>query len=101
MKQFALAMIAGISLAALGLTAAPTVAQAGDDCHRTEFKTKLVKAACKKGGQAEAKKVMKAFLKDAKKQNSKLNCQSCHAKLSPSYDLKSDALETFKSLGGK
>jgi hypothetical protein len=61
----------------------------------------MVGDACKKGGQAEAKKAMKAFLKKAKKQEAKLDCKSCHTKLAPKYELKPDGLDHFKRLGGK
>lgn len=88
-------------MAILGIAATPTEAKAGDACTRTEFKSKLVADACKKGGQAEAKKVMKTFLRDAKKQDAKLTCQSCHTNLAPKYELKPDAVELFKKYGGK
>src|SRR4051812_38049587 len=70
---------------------------AAGPCVRTEFKTELVKAACAKGGQKEAKDVMKKFAKD----NKIKSCNQCHAKLAPKYDLKDDALAQFQKLGGK
>ena len=84
-----------------GATLAPNDAVAGKACVRTDFETKMLEAACKKGGQAEAKKQMKAWLKKAKKQEAKLDCKSCHTKLAPKYELKPDGLEHFKKLGGK
>ena len=77
-------------------------ARAEDDaaagpCVRTEFKTETVKAACAKGGQKEAKEVMKKFAKD----NKIKSCNQCHAKLAPKYELKDDALAQFQKLGGK
>lgn len=66
-------------------------------CVHTEFKTELVKQACAKGGQKEAKEVMKAFMKEKKIKS----CNQCHSKLAPKYDLKPDALEQFQKLGGK
>ena len=105
MKTFSLvSLAAGLALTVLGLGFSPTVQEAsawGKDCARSEFKTKLVKDACAKGGQSEAKKAMKTFLKAAKKQDSGLTCKSCHTKLSPSYDLKKDGLQLYKKLGGK
>lgn len=66
-------------------------------CVHTEFKTELVKQACAKGGQKEAKDVMKAFMKEKKIKS----CNQCHAKLAPKYELKPDAFEQFQKLGGK
>ena len=72
---------------------------AGDDakCVTTEFKTEMVKAACAKGGQKQAKEDMKAFNKEKKIKS----CNQCHAKLAPKYELKKDAVDQFKKLGGK
>lgn len=101
MKKFALIALAAASAAILGLTSAPQEAAAGADCARSEFKTKLVQDACKKGGQAEAKKAMKKFLAVAKKKDSSLNCKSCHTSLAPKYELKPDGLKMYKQFGGK
>jgi hypothetical protein len=87
------------TIAAVSL--APQEAVAAKACARTKFDTKLVADACKKGGQAEAKKEMKKFLKTAKKKEATIDCKSCHTKLAPKYELKDDALEHFKKLGGK
>jgi hypothetical protein len=83
-------------VAALAFASA-TSANAAEPCHQKTFKTELIKAACAKGGQAEAKAAMKKFMK-AKKVKS---CNKCHSKLSPTYSLKPDALKRFKALGGK
>ncbi len=72
-------------------------AEAADACQRKEFKTQIVKAACAKGGQAEAKDVMKKFQKD----NKIKSCNQCHDKLAPTYSLKPDGLKQFTDLGGK
>jgi hypothetical protein len=92
-----------LSIAAVltAITVAPTEAIAAKACKRTTFETKLVADACKKGGQAEAKKVMKTWLKAAKKKDAKLECGSCHSKLAPTYALKPDGLQKYKDLGGK
>src|SRR4249920_1628335 len=66
-------------------------------CVHTEFKTELVKQACAKGGQKEAKDAMKAFMKDKKIKS----CNQCHAKLAPKYELKKDGLDQFQKAGGK
>jgi hypothetical protein len=93
-----LASVATI-IAALGF--ASSTASAGDDkaapCVHKDFKTELVKQACEKGGQPAAKDAMKAFNKE-KNINS---CNKCHTKLGPSYELKTDAVDQFKKLGGK
>ena len=66
-------------------------------CVHTDFKTEMVKQACEKGGQKQAKDVMKAFMKEKKIKS----CNQCHSKLAPKYELKDDAVEQFKKLGGK
>jgi len=66
-------------------------------CVHTEFKTELVKQACAKGGQKEAKDAMKAFMKEKKIKS----CNQCHSKLAPKYELKKDALDQFQKAGGK
>jgi hypothetical protein len=70
---------------------------AADACQHKDFKTEMVKNACAKGGQAEAKEVMKKFNKD----NKIKSCNDCHTKLAPSYELKPDAVEKFVKYGGK
>jgi len=95
---FALALGFAGTLAAVSF--APTEAIAAKACVRTKFDTKLVADACKKGGQAEAKKAMKQFLKTAKKQEATIDCKSCHQKLAPNYELKKNAIDHFKKLGG-
>jgi len=82
------------------LTFATVTASAEDApaaCVHTEFKTELVKEACAKGGQKEAKDVMKTFMKEKKMKS----CNDCHAKLAPKYELKADGLEKFQKSGGK
>jgi hypothetical protein len=96
-----------LGLCALILTTFCGPAMAGDgDCKRTAFKTELVRDACvgkpgAPGSQKAAKDAMKAFLKEHKKDKAGLDCTTCHSKLAPDYPLKPDALDTFKSLGGK
>src|SRR5512143_1505475 len=89
-------IIAGLTFATLSSPANADDAAAGP-CVRTEFKTELVKQACAKGGQKEAKEVMKKFAKD----NKIKSCNQCHSKLAPKYELKDDAFEQFQKLGGK
>ena len=102
MKKLALLALAAATAGILSLTSLPQDAQAGDACVRKEFKTQLVKDACTKGGQAEAKKVMKKFLSTAKAKNPSVkDCKSCHTSLSPDYKLTADGLTMFTKAGGK
>ena len=87
--------IATISASADDAPAAPAASVAS--CVHKEFKTELVKQACAKGGQPEAKNVMKAFMKEKKIKS----CNVCHSKLAPKYDLKADGLDQFQKAGGK
>jgi hypothetical protein len=82
-------------LTVVNLTA--SAAEGPAPCLHKEFKTELVKQACEKGGQLEAKNAMKAFMKEKKIKS----CNQCHSKLAPKYDLKTDALEQFQKAGGK
>ena len=90
------AIIGALTFATFSSSASADDAAAGP-CKRTDFKTELVKQACAKGGQKEAKEAMKAFAKD----NKIKSCNQCHAKLAPNYELKDDALAQFQKLGGK
>lgn len=98
MSKFGL--IASLLSIAGVLTLANVTASAEDapaPCLHKDFKTELVKQACEKGGQPEAKNAMKAFMKEKKIKS----CNQCHSKLAPKYDLKSDALQQFQKAGGK
>jgi hypothetical protein len=78
--------------------ASSTSSDAGDNpCVRSDFKTEMVKTACTKGGQKAAKEAMQQFNKD----NKIKSCNQCHTKLAPKYELKADAYDQFKKLGGK
>ena len=95
-----LGLIASI-LSIAGMLAFATFTASAEDapppCLHKDFKTELVKQACAKGGQPEAKTAMKAFMKEKKIKS----CNQCHAKLAPNYELKKDGLEQFKKLGGE
>lgn len=93
----ALSIIGVLTVVSFSGSATADDAPAAAACVHKEFKTELVKSACAKGGQAEAKTVMKAFMKDKKIKS----CNVCHSKLAPKYDLKNDALEQFQKAGGK
>ncbi len=86
------------TLALTGLTA--DTASAGKPCSRAKPQFKLVIEACRKGGQDEAKKQMKAFVKEAKKQHGDLTCNTCHAKVGGDFPLKPDGAKKFQELGG-
>src|SRR5690606_30967791 len=102
MKKLALIALAAASVAVLSLAVLPQEARAGDACVRKDFKTAMVKDACAKGGQGEAKKVMKKFLSQAKAKSAEVkDCKSCHTTLSPDYKLTPNGLELFKKAGGK
>ena len=83
--------------AVFGIATTSSPAESADACVRKDFKTELVKNACAKGGQAEAKDQMKAFMKDKKIKS----CNQCHSKLAPSYDLKPDGQKQYTDAGGK
>jgi hypothetical protein len=88
------AVIGALTFATLTTPAAAADAAA---CVHKEFKTDLVKQACAKGGQKEAKDAMKAFMKEKKIKS----CNQCHSKLAPNYELKADGLDQFTKACGK
>jgi len=53
--------------------------------------------ACAKGGRAEAKKVMKEMVKQAKVNGQKFTCDGCHKDLD-NYALTQNATDEFKKL---
>ena len=53
--------------------------------------------ACAKGGRAEAKKIMKEMVKQAKAAGQKFTCDGCHKDLD-NYELTKNAVEEFKKL---
>ena len=53
--------------------------------------------ACAKGGRAEAKKVMKEMVKQAKANGQKFTCDGCHKDLD-NYALTQNATEEYKKL---
>ena len=96
-----LGLLLSLSLIIGGLTFAnmstPEAQPKAGDCVTKEFKTEMAKAACTKGGQKAAKEAMKAWNKEKKIKS----CNQCHAKLAPNYELKKDAVDQYKKLGGK
>lgn len=101
MAKLGFASLLAVFIATLTLVAVTSHdASAGKPCSRAKFETKLVADACKKGGQDEAKKVMKAWLKEAKKKQAATACQTCHSKVGGAYPLKPTGLKAYKDLGG-
>jgi len=90
------AIIGALTFSTFSSTASAADPAPGTCVHK-DFKTELVKQACEKGGQKEAKEVMKAFMKEKKIKS----CNECHSKLAPKYELKADGLERFTKVGGK
>ena len=87
------------TLAIAGMTS--DTASAGKPCQHAKLESKMLKDACKKGGQDEAKKVMKAFLKEAKKKKASMTCNTCHSKVGGAYPLKPDGGKLFAEFGGQ
>lgn len=89
---------------AVGVSPAAT-RTAGPACVTTDFKTEMVKAACAKGGQDEAKKQMTAFTNKHAPKKTKdaplFTCNACHSSLAPKFERKPDAVDFYKALGGK
>ena len=91
----------------LALSAAPVAGRpGGPPCAQKEFKTEMIKAACEKGGQDEAKKQMIAFLAKNAEKGQKITkklftCNACHEKLDPNFERKPTAYDLYKQLGGK
>ncbi len=53
--------------------------------------------ACAKGGRAEAKKLMKDLVKQAKANGKKFTCDGCHKDLD-NYELTKNAVDEYKKL---
>lgn len=102
MAKFGLLTLVAGCIATLTLVAGTSGdATAGKPCSRKKYETVLVDTACKTGGVDEAKKAMKDYLREAKKQNESLTCATCHSKVGGDYPLKPKGLATFREYGGK
>jgi hypothetical protein len=91
---------AKLSLAAFLVGALGTgVAVAGDEgkCTIATKGDSPTAKACAKGGRAEAKKLMKEMVKQAKANGKKFTCDGCHKDLD-NYELTKDATEEYKKL---
>jgi hypothetical protein len=91
------AIIGVLTFASMSPSSADDKKKSVNDCKRQDYKTDLVKQACEKGGQKEAKAVMQVWNKEKKIKS----CNQCHTNLAPKYELKKDAYEQFTKLGGK
>jgi hypothetical protein len=89
-------MVAAAFIALLG----PAAALAADgQCTVATQGNSPVAEACRHGGRAEAKKVMKAAVKAAKEKGGKFDCDDCHKDLeNGDFQLKPHAREDFKKL---
>jgi len=75
------------------------VARAGDEgkCTIATKPDTPTGKACAKGGRAEAKKVMKEMVKQAKANGQKFTCDGCHKDLD-NYALTATATDEYKKL---
>ena len=90
-------ILAGVfAAAALGGYAGGS-ALAGDKCTIATKGDSLTAKACEKGGRAEAKKVMKKMVADAKAKGQKFTCEGCHKDLD-NYELTANSKDDFKKL---
>ena len=100
MLKAGLASLVAAALAILTVVSFSGDADAAKPCGRKKFETKMIAEACKKGGQDEAKKVMKSWMKEAKKKSPTMGCATCHSKVGGDYPNKKDGLKLFKEAGG-
>jgi hypothetical protein len=80
-------------VAAVGLFVGAAQADDPKPCSAKSFKIAQVEAACKSGGQAAAKKMMKKATDKAKAAGTDINCKTCHV------DLKAFALKGKDPVG--
>lgn len=84
MRQFfspaAIAVVLG-GLLMGGLVSQTASADDPKPCVAKSFKIAKVKAACKDGGQAKAKAMMKKAVKKAKAAGESMTCKTCHSSL--------------------
>jgi hypothetical protein len=98
MKRFTVAAVVAV-FAFVGLAAGGVWADEGKDgkCTIAIKGDSPTAKACTKGGRAEAKKMMKEMVKEAKAKGQKFTCDSCHKDLD-NYELTKNATEDFKKL---
>lgn len=86
-----------ILLAAALVTFSAGAALAASDCTVATKGDSPTAKACATGGRAEAKKVMKGLVKDAKEKGGKFTCDGCHKDMD-NYELAPNARNDFKKL---
>jgi len=89
-----------VALAALLLTSVVVPDARAGDGGKCTIATKgdtATARACAKGGRAEAKRVMKEMVKQAKASGQKFTCEGCHKDLD-NFELTKNATEEFKKL---
>lgn len=87
--------VAVAALIASGFAAGVASAEDPKPCSKPTLPQ--VKAACDRGGQAEAKKMMKAIVDKAKAAGKDTKCVSCHANLKD-FALTDNAMADLKAL---
>lgn len=104
--RFRRAFSAGLMFSALAVgglalghatTASAEPEEAPKKCTAKKFEFKEVEEACKKNGQAGAKKLMKGLVKKAKAAGEKIKCKGCHEDMK-TYKSKKNASADFKKL---
>lgn len=80
--------VAGVSLSS-------AQAEGGKPCVNPNSEFAAVKAACAKGGQDEAKKMMKSIVDKQKAAGNEIKCNGCHENLKD-YKLKSNGKVDLK-----
>ena len=73
------------------------MALGGDKCTIATSGNSPTAQACAKGGRAEAKKVMKKMVADAKEKKQKYTCEGCHKDLD-NYELTANAKVDFQKM---
>src|SRR3954466_10816843 len=97
-RPSALALAFSLGLSASVALLGARVASAGDaKCTIATKGDSPTARACAKGGRAEAKKMMKEMVKQAKTAGQKFTCDGCHKDLD-NYELTKNAADDFKKL---
>ena len=103
-------LISGTFLASATTEDSKSVVKSGDEAEEVppcqgKQAVPSVKAACKKGGQKAAKKMMKKWVKKVKKakkaaatEGFKLTCKTCHSSMKGAFPLKAEGMSKFKEL---
>ena len=82
------------------VTVTTPTADAAAPCKAKKIETKFLKDACDAGGQKAAKDAMKKAMKEWKKKDSSVSCNSCHTKLAGDYPKKPNAMKDLSEKFG-